>query len=63
MTSVSINPAKEGVITYLHARLSKDETPDAMEESLEGEILEKIPGDVSGMYVGNGSENSIPIIG
>ena len=51
LTSVSINPAKEGVITYLHARLSKDETPDAMDQSLEAEILEKIPGDVSGMYV------------
>ena len=51
VTSVSINPTKENVITYLRARLGRDETPDAMDESLEEEILEKIPRKVSGMYV------------
>ena len=50
--SVSISPAKENVTTYLRARLGEDQTPDAMDESLEAEILEKIPENVSGRYAG-----------
>ena len=50
--SVSISPAKENVITYLRARLNEDQTPDAMDESLEAEILEKIHENVSGRYAG-----------
>ena len=47
--SVSVCPSKEDIITYLRARLAEDETPDAMDESLEADILEKIPENISGM--------------
>ena len=49
--SVSVSPPEEDVITYLRARLGEDQTLDAMDESLEAEILEKIPKDISGMCV------------
>ena len=35
---------------YLRLRLDEDETPDAMDESLEADILEKIPEKMSEMY-------------
>ena len=47
--SVSICPSKDDIITYLRARLAEDETPDAMDESLEADILKKIPENISGM--------------
>jgi len=50
--SVSIGPTKGDIITYLRVRLSEDETPDEMDESLEADILEKIPQNISEMYVG-----------
>ena len=40
--SVSISYTKHDIIGYLHNQLEKDETPDAMDESLEADILEKI---------------------
>ena len=49
--SVSVGPRKDDIIEYLRARLDEDETPDAMDESLEADILEKIPENMSGMYV------------
>ena len=49
MTSVSLGPAREDIVQFLCARLSEDETPEAMDESLEAEILEKIPGSISDM--------------
>ena len=51
VTSVSVSPPEEDIITYLHARLDEDQTPDAMDEILEAEILEKIPKNISGMCV------------
>ena len=51
VASVSVGPTREDIIRFLHARLSEDETPDAMDESLEAEILEKIPGNISEMWV------------
>ena len=51
VASVSVSPPEEDVITYLHAKLGEDQTPDAMDEILEAEILEKIPKDISGMCV------------
>jgi len=51
VTSISISPIRGDVIRFLRARLSQDETPDAMDESLEAEILEKIPGSISEMWV------------
>jgi len=50
--SLSVGPRKDDITTYLHARLDEDETPDAMDESLEEEILEKIPENISEMCVG-----------
>jgi len=50
--SLSVGPSKDDITTYLHSRLGEDETPDAMDESLEAEILEKIPENMSEMCVG-----------
>ena len=52
VTSLSINTKRDDIIRYLHSRLEEDTTPDAMDSSLEAEILKKIPEDVSEMYVG-----------
>ena len=52
VTSVSVGPSKDDILEYLRLRLDEDETPDAMDEILEAEILEKIPGTMSEMYVG-----------
>jgi len=49
VTSVSICPTGDDIVRFLRVRLSEDETPDAMDESLEAEILEKIPGSISEM--------------
>jgi len=49
VTSVSICPIRDDIVRFLRVRLSEDETPDAMDESLEAEILEKIPGSISEM--------------
>ena len=50
--SVSICPTKGDIIEYLRVKLREDETPDAMDARLEEEILEKIPENVSEMWVG-----------
>jgi len=50
--SLYVGPSKGDITTYLRARLSEDETPDAMDESLEADILEKIPENISEMCVG-----------
>jgi len=52
-TSVSLGPSKDDIVEYLRARLDEDVTPDAMDEILEADILEKIPESMSEMYVGN----------
>ena len=49
ITSLSISPRKDDVIRYLHTRLGEDPDPDAMDSSLEAEILQKIPEDISEM--------------
>ena len=49
--SVFVSPPEGDVVTYLRARLDEDQTPDAMDEILEAEILEKIPKNISGMWV------------
>jgi len=51
VTSVSICPTGDDIVRFLRVRLSEDETPDAMDESLEADILEKIPGNISEMWV------------
>ena len=49
--NVSLSPNKGDIIEYLRLRLDEDETPDAMDGSLEAGILEKIPENMSEMYV------------
>ena len=49
--SLPINTKRDDIIRYLHSRLADDTIPDAMDSSLEAEILKKIPEDVSEMYV------------
>ena len=47
-----ISPRKNDIIEYLRLKLDKDETPDAMDESLARDILEKIPENMPETYVG-----------
>ena len=47
--SVPVGANKDDIMEYLRLRLDEDETPDAMDESLEAEILEKIPEKMSEM--------------
>jgi len=49
VTSVSVCPTKGDIVGYLRFRLSHDETPDAMDESLEADILAKMPENISEM--------------
>ena len=51
VTSLSISTKRDDIIRYLHSRLEEDTTLDAMDSSLEAEILRKIPEDLSEMYV------------
>ena len=52
VTSFSISPKRDDIVTYLRCRLAADPTPDARDNNLEADILEKIPDDISEMYVG-----------
>ena len=49
VTSVPISPRKGDIIGYLRFRLGEDPTPHAMNKSLEADILEKIPKNMSEM--------------
>jgi len=51
VASVSVAPTRDDIVRFLRVRLSEDETPDAMDESLEEDILENIPGNISAMWV------------
>ena len=51
VTSVSVGPTRDDIARFLRVRLSEDESPDAMDESLEADILEKIPENLSSMLV------------
>ena len=51
VTSLSICPKRGDIVTYLRSRLDADPTPDARDNNLEADILEKIPSDISEMYV------------
>ena len=50
VTSLSISPRRDDIVTYLRGKLAADPTPDARDNNLEAEILEKIPSDISEMY-------------
>jgi len=60
VTSVSLSPSKGDIIEYLRIRLDEDITPDAMDESLEADILQKIPENMSEMYVDNNIGSPAP---
>jgi len=47
---VPVEPRKNDITGYLRLRLDEDETPEAVNESLEADILEKIPDNMSEMY-------------
>lgn len=49
--SLSISPNEDDIIKYLRSRLEEDTTPEAMDDSLEADILKSIPESVSEMYV------------
>ena len=51
ITSISISPRRDDIIGYLQSKLDEDTNPDAMDSSLEADIMKKIPEDVSEMYV------------
>ena len=51
VTSLPISTKRGDIIRYLRSKLEEDTIPDAMDSSLEAEILKKIPEDVSEMYV------------
>ena len=51
VTSLPISTRPDDIIRYIYSRLAEDPTPDAMDSSLEAEILKKIPEEVSEMYV------------
>jgi len=58
--SVSVGSSKDDIIEYIRARLDEDETPEAMDESLRADILERIPEEMAEMYVGHDAENPAP---
>jgi len=51
VASLSTTPRKIDVIGYLLTRLKEDSNPEAMDSSLEADILRKIPKDISEIYV------------
>ena len=51
VTTMCIAPQRGDITSYIHSRLDEDTTPDAMDSSLEADILKKIPEGISEMYV------------
>jgi len=49
IVDLSISPRRDDIIGYIHTRLDEDPDPDAMDSSLEADILRKIPEDISEM--------------
>ena len=49
VVSRSIKPTNDDIVIFLRAKLKEDTMPDAMDESLEEEIVQNIPRTVSGM--------------
>ena len=60
VTSVSITPKRDDIITYLRSRLAADTIPDAMDVTLEADILKRIPSDISEMYVETRTLRKLP---
>jgi len=51
VVAVSIIPTEDDIVRFLRAKLKKDPTPDAMDKSLEADIMKNIPETVSEMSV------------
>jgi len=49
--SVSIRPRDDDIVTFLHARLRKDTTPEVMDDRLKKDIMKSIPDEASETYV------------
>ena len=49
VAAISITPANEDLIRFLRAKLREDTTPDAIDKSLEEDIIKNIPETVSEM--------------
>ena len=49
VTCISISPKGDDIVTYLRSSLAADTAPDAMDSTLEADILKKIPSDISEM--------------
>jgi len=49
VVALSITPTSDDIIRFLQAKLKEDIMPDAMDKSLEAEIVKDIPGTVSEM--------------
>jgi len=49
VVGVPITPARDDIIRFLRAKLKEDTTPDAMDKSLEEDIIKNIPETVSEM--------------
>ena len=58
--SIDITPGKDDVTEYLRTRLKDDTNPDAMDRTLETDVLRKIPEDVSDMYVEATTQYKLP---
>lgn len=58
--SLFISPNEDDIIKYLRARLEEDTTPEAMDDSLEADILKSIPESVSEMYVRETIRGKLP---
>ena len=51
VATIRITPRRSDIVRYLRNRLDEDTVPDAMDSSLEADILKKIPEGISEMYV------------
>ena len=49
VVTLSISPTKDDIVRFLRAKLKEDTTPDAMDKSLEEDIIKTIPETVSEM--------------
>ena len=59
VTSISIKPRDDDIITYLRTRLRKDPTPEVMNSGLEDDIIKGIPEEISESYVVAGDLGSL----
>ena len=51
VASITVTPRRGEIVGYLRTRLMEDTNPNAMDSTLEADILRKIPENISEMYV------------